>query len=326
MHYIYIIYNIYIYIYILYIYRLINPAKSEIGKVSKRIIEKINEEVKSLSNVNQWKNTKNVTAWFQDIENKKNCSFTQFDIEEFYPSISKDLLLNSIEYAKQFTSIKQSDIDIVMHARKSILFNDNDLWIKRHGDPNFDVTMGSFDGAELCELVGLYILHTLGETYGVKNLGLYRDDGLAYFRNLGGPACDRIRKDMISLFKDKFGLKITISTNLKVVNFLDVTLNLLTGLYQPFKKPNDTPVYINVNSNHPPNIIKTIPEIISKRISDISSNEDIFKQAAPYYNNALSNSGYKDKISYTKEQERNPKNRGRNIIWFNPPIQYQREN
>ena len=107
--------------------RLINPAKSEIGKVSKRIIEKINEEVKSLSNVNQWKNTKNVTAWFQDIENKKNCSFTQFDIEEFYPSISKDLLLNSIEYAKQFTSIKQSDIDIVMHARKSILFNDNDL-------------------------------------------------------------------------------------------------------------------------------------------------------------------------------------------------------
>ena len=129
--------------------RLINPAKSELGKVSKRIIEKINEEVKSLSNVNQWKNTKNVTAWFQDIENKKNCSFTQFDIEEFYPSISKDLLLNSIEYAKQFTSIKQSDIDIMMHARKSILFNANDLWIKRHGDPNFDVTMGSFDGVEL---------------------------------------------------------------------------------------------------------------------------------------------------------------------------------
>ena len=90
-------------------------------------------------------------------------------------------------------------------------------------------------------------------------------------------------------------------------------------MYQPFKKPNDTPVYINVNSNHPPNIIKSIPEIISKRISDISSNKDIFKQAAPYYNNALSNSGYKDKISYTKEQERNPKNRGRNIIWFNPP-------
>ena len=121
---------------------------------------------------------------------------------------------------------------------------------------------------------------------------------------------------MISLFKDKFGLKITISTNLKVVNFLDATLNLLTGTNLS-KKTNDT-YSINVNSNHPPNIIKTIPEIISKRISDISSNEDIFKQAAPYYNNALSNSGYKDKISYTREQERNPKNRGRNIIWFNP--------
>ena len=38
----------------------------------------------------------------------------------------------------------------------------------------FDVTMGSFDGAELCELVGLYILHILGEKYGKHRVGLYR--------------------------------------------------------------------------------------------------------------------------------------------------------
>ena len=44
----------------------------------------------------------------------------------------------------------------------------------KNGGPDFDVTMGSFDGAELCELVGLYILHILGEKYGKHRVGLYR--------------------------------------------------------------------------------------------------------------------------------------------------------
>ena len=50
-----------------------------------------------------------------------------------------------------------------MHSIKSLLFNNTDIWIKESGDLDFDVTMASFDGAELCELVGLYILHILGE-------------------------------------------------------------------------------------------------------------------------------------------------------------------
>ena len=40
----------------------------------------------------------------------------------------------------------------------------------------FDVTMGSYDGAEICELVGLFILNHLGKTFGkLENIGLYRD-------------------------------------------------------------------------------------------------------------------------------------------------------
>ena len=49
------------------------------------------------------------------------------------------------------------------------------------GIPDFDVTMGSFDRAELCELVGLYILHILGEDYGKHRIGMYRDDRLVCF-------------------------------------------------------------------------------------------------------------------------------------------------
>ena len=31
-------------------------------------------------------------------------------------------------------------------------------WWKKVGDQYFDVTIGSFDGAEICDLVSLYIL------------------------------------------------------------------------------------------------------------------------------------------------------------------------
>ena len=144
--------------------------------------------------------------------------------------------------------------------------------------------MGSYDGAEICEFVGLYIL---GRVNGIQNVGLYRDDGLACLHKISGPASDKIRKDMIRTFRENFGLKITITTNLKTVNFLDVTFNLCTGKYQPYKKPNNTLTYINVNVKHPPNIIKALPNNISKRISNISSDKATFNNATPSYNDVV---------------------------------------
>ena len=41
--------------------------------------------------------------------------------------------------------------------------------------------MGSFDGAEICELVGIYILHNLSQITNKRDIGLYRDDGLMIF-------------------------------------------------------------------------------------------------------------------------------------------------
>ena len=133
----------------------------------------------------------------------------QFDIEEFYPSISKELLLKAITYAKTLVSISDEEINTIMHSRTSLLFNNTDIWIKKNGDPYFDVTVGSFDDAELCELVGLYILHILGEKYGKHRIGLYRDDGLACFGYTNGPQADRIKKDFIKIFKEDFNLSIT---------------------------------------------------------------------------------------------------------------------
>ena len=162
--------------------------------------------------------------------------------------------------------------------------------------------MASFDGTELCKLVGLFILHILGEKYGKHRIGLYRDDGLACFGYTSGPQADRIRKDFIKIFKEDFDLSITCETNLKAVNFLDVNLNLTTGKYQPYNKPDNNSLYINILSNHPPNIIKNLPGNISKRINNLSADEATFNKCKDLYNNALAESGFKHKITFQKQQ------------------------
>ena len=91
--------------------------------------------------------------------------------------------------------------------------------------------MGSFDGAELRELAGLYILHIFGKKYGKHRIGLNRDEGLYCFAYTNGPQADRIRKDVIKIFKESFNPILICEANLKAVNFLDVTLNLRTGKY-----------------------------------------------------------------------------------------------
>ena len=179
--------------------------------------------------------------------------------------------------------------------------------------------MGSFDGAELCELVGLYNHHISGEKYGNHRIRLHRDDGLACFGYTSGPQADRIRKNFIQIFKDDFNLSITWETNLKAVNFLDVTLNLTNGKYQPYNKPDNNPLYINILSNHPPNIIKNLPENTSKRINTLSADEATFNKSKDLYNNALAESGFKYKITLQKQQNtstitNNTKKRKRKII------------
>ena len=47
------------------------------------------------------------------------------------------------------------------HSRKTLLFHNNQPWEKKSGNSDFDVPMGCHDGAEICELVGIFILNKL---------------------------------------------------------------------------------------------------------------------------------------------------------------------
>ena len=111
--------------------------------------------------------------------------------------------------------------------------------------------MSSFDGAEICELVGIHILSSLSNKLDKQSTGLYRDDGLVLLRNTSKQKTDRIRKDITKIFNNS-GFKIEIKTNLHIVDVLDVTFNLLDGTYKPYKKFNDQLLYVNTSSDHPP--------------------------------------------------------------------------
>jgi hypothetical protein len=168
--------------------------------------------------------------------------------------------------------IPEEHVSIIKHARKSLLFNANKPCVKRNNNSMFDVAMGSFDGAEVCELIGLFALNTLAKKFGNENIGLYRDDGLALIQSTSGRLADKAKKDLCAQFL-QFGLRITAEVNHQLVNFLDVTFNLKDGSYSPNRKPDNNPLFIDKRSNHPTSITKHLPASINGRISSLSSSD-----------------------------------------------------
>ena len=131
---------------------------------------------------------------------------------------------------------------------------------------------------------------------------------------------DQMKKNICKTFQDN-ELRITVEANKKVVNFLDVTLDLNSGQHMPYMKPNNTLQYVNTKSNHPPAVLKNIPVGINKRLSEIPSNEEVFNKNVPVYQKALDDNGYNYKLQYEKPKpETKKRSRKRNIIWYNPPF------
>ena len=155
----------------------------------------------------------------------------------------------------------------------------------------------------------------------IDQFGSFVQQSVIILRNASGPDAERVRKKVTQFFFQHHQLKVTVDTNLIQTDFLDVTLNLCTGRYWPYRKPNDQPLYINVQSNHPPWITKKLPYMIVKRISDISCDVDAFSSSLPAYEEALKQSGHKiQPLPFERAIGRNKRRqRRRKVIWFNPP-------
>ena len=234
---------------------------------------------------------------------------------------------NALEYARSVPGIviTKADENLIYQCRETYLFSNGSPWIKKEiGKEKFDVPMGSYDGAEVCELVGLYILHKLtrGKNPIFKNqeVGLYRDDGLSVFRGSARNAEKIIKPRVIKAFEEE-GLSITIEHSAQITDFLDTELDLEKHIHRPFRKPNNTPLYINVNSNHPKSIIKQIPKNCAYRLSMLSSNKEIFDAEKGPYEKALKDSGHTETLEYIPPNTYTKKRvRRRKVMYYNAPF------
>ena len=248
--------------------------------------------------------------------------FVNFDTENFYLPISEKLLIDAIHFAKSSANITEQDLSIIMQWRKILLFQISEPWVKNLGNENLDIPMGCYDSAKVCELVGSFILNELTSIVSKSDVGLYHDDdGLGIFYNISRPEIERKWKAIVKVFKG-CGLSITIHCNLlKTVDFLDMTFDLDNNVYKPFRQENNKPVYINKHSNHPPSILKQMPKSIEKRISETSSNKDVFDKSIKPYKDALKEGGFSEALNnIAPTTNKKQKNRKRKIIWFNPPF------
>ena len=208
--------------------------------------------------------------------------------------------------------------------------------------------MGAYDSAQVADLVGIYILDTLGRIVNSEQVGLYRYDGIIYIPDSNDPKTSCIQKKIIRAFK-LLGLTIQIASKLKIVYFLDVTLNLNNGTFKPFSKNDSAPRYINISSNHPRSVLRQISNAVNQRINKLCSCKKIFEENKSRYDDALKDSGFQGRLEYltpvdlnsrvkinnggtrtlievdeiinnSSHEKRRGKNRNRKVVWFNPPF------
>jgi hypothetical protein len=107
-----------------------------------------------------------------------------FDVVDFYPSILTDLLSTALDFASKYDNITTEERNIILHAKKSYLYNSSEHWGKKTSTNLFDVTMGSYESGSrrfYSFLVGSFLLHQITKKHG-ENFGFYRDDRLGLIK------------------------------------------------------------------------------------------------------------------------------------------------
>ena len=81
------------------------------------------------------------------------------------------------------------------------MLNNYQPWKKKAAEDCFDVTLGSYDRAEICELVWISILSCLPTITDKNDWGLYTDNGLLVLGNVNKQQIDCIRKMLLNYLK-----------------------------------------------------------------------------------------------------------------------------
>lgn len=146
--------------------------------ISHKILKETCELLRVATQASQWKSTTECISWFRNILNKNRKVFIKYDIKDFYLSITENILLDALMFAKSFVCLNPDHIALILHCRKSVLFHGGEAWINKSDTGNFDVLEGSFDRTEVAELIGIFILNKINKIVHIDDHGLYRDNGL----------------------------------------------------------------------------------------------------------------------------------------------------
>ena len=113
-------------------------------------------------------------------------------------------------------------------------------------------------------------------------------------------------------------MKITIQCNSKIADCLDVTFNLADSSYRPFNKTNNEIKYIYKQSNHSRSIIKQLPLAVERRLSKLSSNEKIFNDSIPIYQELQIKAGYNHMLTYQRHDQEKDNSQQRKSFGLTP--------
>ena len=103
-----------------------------------------------------------------------------------------------------------------------------------------DVAVGAYDGAEICQIVGLLLLNNLANKFDKNSVGLYREEELAFV--------DKMSKEFHRLFKEN-ALSLEIEFNLKTINYMALTNHIANLIIKNFTStPNSIILQIFLNN------------------------------------------------------------------------------
>ena len=198
----------------------------------------------------------------------------------------------------------EQDKSMLDNAAKSILVNKEEIWTKQSTSEKiyelFDITMVSKHGAEISELVGLYILQGLKQTLPDKIIGIYRDDGLVDIdKSTSNVEVEKIKKELHK-FAKSIEIKIVFENPAFQINFPDLNLNLKQHSFFSYRKPNNRINYVNSSSNHPLVILKQIQKMIENRLTKNSSSRNLFDSIKKELNDALKLNDYNYDTNHIK--------------------------
>ena len=250
--------------------RLINPIKNQMGLVSKKVLDKINQKARCMLKLNQLRSTQEAIDWFNKTD-KKDKTMLKADIREFYPNITESLIKKALVFVKNLgIEVPNEEIEIILKAKIQIATSLGTDWVKINSE--FDNSMGAKDSCELCELIGLFLLKEVTERLErLKvdfSIALYRDDLILIIRK-HGKTINRIKSEISKVFT-KHELELCDWEEGVEQDYLDIKFNIDKNEYEPYKKKNDNTKYLSVDSDHPDIILKGIPNIVETRINMLS--------------------------------------------------------